>query len=138
MSRLQVTRRRGTLLVIVLLCLMVVGLTSAGLLRWITLHQRQVRQTQWQQQALWLAESGLSRARQRLAADNGYSGEAWQLDAQQLSRDHAGVVTIQCEVISESDEQQLVVEAIYPADSIHRVTHRIAVPLKTNNSGDTP
>gem|GEM_PF-4724892 len=34
-------------MVIVLLCLMVVGLTSAGLLRWITLHQRQVRQTQW-------------------------------------------------------------------------------------------
>lgn len=136
MNTSGVARRRGSLLVAVLACLLMVGLTSAALVRWMTLHQRQLRSVQWRQQSLWLAESGLSRARQRLTADAEYVGETWRIEGPQLSHGNAGVVTIVCEDETETGTPQLVVEALYPADSIHRVMHRISVPLKQQNTGD--
>lgn len=136
MNTSRIVRRRGSLLVAVLACLLMVGLTSAALLRWMTLHQRQLNNAQWRQQSLWLAESGLSRARQQLAMDAEYEGETWRVEGQQLSRGNAAVVTIVCEAETETGEPKLVIEAVYPADSIHRVMHRISVPLKKQNSGD--
>ena len=129
--------RRGTILVAVLICLLAVGLIGAGLVRLLTLHPQQLRMQSWQQQAAWLAESGLSRARSRLAEDDQYEGETWQVPAEQLDGKYAGVVTIQLQPVDDEPQQQtLLIEAIYPDDPIQRALHRIEIQVTNDRTGD--
>ena len=99
--------RRGLTVVAVLMCLIVLTLIGAALLK-LGLVRRQInRDVELRLQAEWLVESGVSRALAR-AAESDYKGETWrlsaadlglperseQINAQEKSRVDAAIVTI--------------------------------------------
>ena len=116
------TRRRGAILVAVLVCLMVVILLAGSLVQAIISRHRQLRIQEHQAQAQWLAESAVERGAARLRAAADYQGETWQAAAEELDADRSGVATIRVEMIEGLPQRRrLVVEAAYPDDPHRRV-----------------
>ena len=76
--------RRGMTVVAVLVCLLVMMLLGAALLKLALAEREQQPRSERRLQAEWLVESGLERARARLAADASYAGETWPLSAADL------------------------------------------------------
>ncbi len=71
-------------------------------------------------QTRWLAEAGVERAVARLAADAGYTGETWNIPADEIAGGKGGVVRIRTETIAGSPEGRTIrVEADYPDDPQH-------------------
>ena len=81
----QKRSRRALTTVAVLVCLIVITLIGAALLKVGLAQRNQVRSQEHRLQAEWLAESGLDRALGRLAADRNYRGEEWPIRAEDLS-----------------------------------------------------
>src|SRR5919108_331003 len=71
------TIRSGAALVVALICLLLVGVLAATLVRSAVMQHDQVLQEQWQIQAETLAASALDRAVVQLSSDPNYPGEAW-------------------------------------------------------------
>lgn len=118
----SMTPRRGLALVPALVCVVLVGLLCAAVLR-LAHAQRGVAAAEGRRmQAEWLAESGLARASARLAADPGYKGETWELSPAALGSDEAGVVRIAVEPVeSDKARRRVRVVAEYPrGESPHR------------------
>jgi Tfp pilus assembly protein PilX len=112
-SRLR--HRRGAFAVVVLVCLLIAGMVLASLVRLALIQDRQSRSDQWRIQAGWLAESGLSRAASRLAADPKYPGETWEIGSDTLHGE-SGVVVIQVQKETAGAGRRLVIaEAAFPA-----------------------
>jgi Tfp pilus assembly protein PilX len=109
--------RRGLTLVAALVCLIVVGLICASLLRLAHAQRSQVRGLEHQAQAEWLAESGLDRAVTRLQDDRSYTGEMWSLAPDALGGRYPGVVRIVVSSTNSSTTRTIRVEADYPAGS---------------------
>jgi Tfp pilus assembly protein PilX len=76
--------RRGLMVVAVLVCLVVMMLLGGALLKVAFLERESNREAELRLQAEWLVESGLERARARLAADASYPGETWTPSAADL------------------------------------------------------
>ncbi len=86
-------------------------------------------------QAEWLVESGLERARARLAADSSYAGETWTLGASDLGLPESpaivtgagngdrggGVVTITVDRSGQDRGGECRVQADYPRDGPHPI-----------------
>jgi len=124
-------RRRGAVLVMVLICAIVVLAILLSLVKLAVAGRRVVDQQSWQVQAAWLAESGLERAAWRLAADADYRGESWTLPAEQLAGADAAVVQIRVETIPEQSNRRLVrVQADYPDHPQHRARESKQVVLE--------
>ncbi|MEX2285766.1 MAG: hypothetical protein WD648_01675 [Planctomycetaceae bacterium] len=124
--------RRGGVLVVAMICLVLISLILSSLLKLSTMHHRQMRYEQQQLQADWLAESGLERAAGRLAADRNYSGETWKVSAADLGQQDGGEVQISLAAVADRPEVRAIsVVAIYPSESSqfaqrsHQVTVRI-------------
>jgi len=114
-------RRRGAVLVMVLVCMMVALVILTSLVKLAAAGRRMTDRQAWQVQASWLAESGLERAAWRLAADADYTGETWTLSADQLAAADAAVVRIEVETIPEQPNRRLVrIRADYPDHPQHR------------------
>ena len=82
-------------------------------------------------QAEWLAESGLERARARLAAKPDYRGETWEIAADALDAYAPGVVRITVATPRDhADQRQINVQAEYPKGIEDRARHsrRVVVP----------
>jgi hypothetical protein len=78
-------------------------------------QRRRMETELWQLQAGWLAESGLERAAQRLAAKSDFAGETWSIPAQLLGGSYAAAVRIRVEAVRDQPKSRLVrVEADYP------------------------
>lgn len=77
-------RRRGAALAVVLVCLLVMTVVGAAVAQSLLAGRREARREQDRLQTLWLAESGLARARARVDADPAYSGETWRISADEL------------------------------------------------------
>lgn len=107
--------RRGAVLIAALVCVAVAAVVFMSALK-IASSQRQRMETElWQLQAVWLAESGLDRAAERLAAKPDFSGETWSIPAEQLGGSYAAVVRIRVESVRDQPNSRLVrVEADYP------------------------
>jgi Tfp pilus assembly protein PilX len=113
-------RRRGALLVVVLVCLAVATAISVVVVRQIATEHRAVQMNHRSLQASWLAEGGIERAVARLVADPKYAGETWTIPANELAADDSAVVRIQVETIAGQPERRSVrVEADY-ADAPER------------------
>jgi type II secretory pathway component PulK len=126
-------------MVAALVCLLVVLIMGAALLRGLIVHQRQSRHEVQRVQALWLAESAVGRAVARLQADPSYDGETWEPGGDALDGDGAAWVRIDVEEMEGQAEQKRVrIEARWPNDPLYRSIHRkeLIVPLK--GSGDSP
>jgi hypothetical protein len=121
-----------------LVCLTVVSLLCAALLKQARLQRQSVRTESRRLQAEWLAESGAARAAARLAADEGYRGEDWRVDAGALGGPAAGVVRIAVEPEDGRPRGRRVrVEADYPEDESERsrVSKSLTINLGPRPSG---
>src|SRR4051812_26209456 len=77
-------RRRGAFTVVVLVCLLISTMLLASLLKLALMHDGQSEHVLLRLQTAWLAESGLERAAERLAAGPAYNGETWTIKADRL------------------------------------------------------
>jgi hypothetical protein len=135
--------------VAVLICLVVLTVTSGAVLRVCLAHRALVRAEEHRLQAQWLAESGVQRALARLAVDHEYAGETWALGevdlglperppAKGTTQDSvrgAALVTIVVERVREGDAggRRLRVQADYPRDAPARSRHskQVLIDLAT-------
>jgi Tfp pilus assembly protein PilX len=147
--------RRGLMVVAVLVCLMVMMMLGAALLR-VALYERDSNRDQERRlQAEWLVEAGLERARARLEADAGYAGESWPISAADLGLAEAGetsaaaenaghasgVVTIAVDRPGgASGRVRVRVQADYPRDGPHpsRQSGERFIELEPQKTGATP
>ena len=131
------TRRKGLVIIPALVCLLLVTLLCGAMLKLAKTRRDVARDEERRMQAEWLAESGLSRASARLAADGGYRGETWDVPARALGGELTGRVTIA--VVPDKDRpgrRSVRVEADYPPgpDRARQSKHTI-VDLRTENPG---
>jgi hypothetical protein len=86
--------------------------------------QHQMRQLEHRQQAFWLAESAVQRARHALAESSDYTGETWQLSADDQGVSQTGRAVITVEAGGDSDTERVIrVAAFWPDDPVHRVLY---------------
>lgn len=130
-------RRRGILLIAVMICLLVVMGVSAGTVRMMMLQHRQSRVLQRQFQAEWLASAGVDRAAARLGADSAYPGEVWRVAETQLGGD-TGAVTIEVAPNAKDQQHQIIVRAAYPEDASRRVVVERQASIPFAMTGETP
>lgn len=131
-------QRRGTIIVAVLVSLLVVSTLAIQVTRSTIQRQRQVRMTQNQLQSLWTAESAVGRAVSRLRNDPQYSGETWQIPAEQITGEKSATVEIKVESVEDgSMQRRIIVEAFYPSDSADRIGTQKTVSIQLRNEGDT-
>ncbi len=115
-------RRRGMILPIVLIGLLVVALIGSAMARTVLLQHRSARRAEQEQQAAWLADSALQRAQARLASDADYTGETWIVSAAQLQSGFSGAAVIRVESVE--GVKRIVIEAVYPEHSLQRILQR--------------
>ncbi len=107
----QSDSRRGSILVIVLVSLLVASMLGVGLIKTVLIHQRQMRVLSGQQQGLWLAEAGVQRAARQLVDTPEYEGETWEVSADVLGASRTAAVTIEvAEADDGSDEREIRVQ----------------------------
>jgi Tfp pilus assembly protein PilX len=131
--------RRGAVLVMTLVCLLVVGSLGVLMLRSALHEVGQSRTREQQLQTLWLVESGLERGLSRLAASSDYSGETWRIAADELNGQDAASVRIVVERIEDIPLARLLtVEAIYPDEPLHRIVQRRTIQIELLSPGGDP
>lgn len=124
------TRRRGAVLIIVMICLMLITLLMASLLKSALLQRRQIIKEQYRIQAEWILESALERAALQRSKDPEYQGEVWQISPVELGTRYAGSaeITLQPEG---KDDRLISIQArvIYPENTSLSVTRTKKVIL---------
>jgi hypothetical protein len=117
-NAVHVESRRGGIMVIAMVCLVITTLILGSLLKMVTMHHTQMRYEQQRIQADWLAEAGLERAADKLTADPNYSGETWQIPAAEMGGEQGGSVQIAIEPAPGHPDQRIVsVAAIFPTET---------------------
>jgi hypothetical protein len=127
--------------VVVLVCLLVITLIGAGLLRIVGSQRTLIQGEERGLQADWLAESGIERAAARLAIDPDYRGETWSIPADALGGPSPAVVSIKAGPHRDGPDRRLVtVQADYPSDTDRRVrsSKQSVVDLGPGRAGATP
>ena len=141
--------RRGMTVVALLICLILVTLISAAILK-VSMAQREfIRAQERRLQAEWLVESGMERCLAVLAADRNYAGETWRVTAGDLglSRESqssradektdraAALVTITVGRLPESPLRRVIrVQADYPPDLPRRARHSKQTSIDLDSS----
>ena len=146
--------RRGMTVVAVLVCLIVLTLMGAALLK-LGLVRRQInRDFEIRLQAEWLLESGVDRALAR-AAESSYKGETWRLGAADLGLPDpsetkvgqieanvaAAIVTIDVDQPgTDAGRRRIRVQADYPLEGEHRTRYsqELLIDLEPIKAGATP
>ena len=135
-DRPSIDRRRGLVSVAVLVALFVIGLICAGLLKVAFARRVEVAMEERRLQAGWLAESGVDRALARLNTSGDYTGETWELPAEDLGGRGAATVAIQVEKVADHpDRRKVRVQADYPSGSNlrSRQSREIIVAVKSSS-----
>jgi hypothetical protein len=117
---------------VVLVTLLVSTMVLASLLKLALLHDGQSGHVLLRVQTAWLAESGLERAAERLAADPAYAGETWKIAADRLGGLDAAAVVIRVKKDDSQTDRRLVeVEASYPSEGTPqaRLTRQTTITL---------
>ena len=115
------SRRRGAIILIVMVCLLLISMIGASLLKLATAQRKQSRREQLRLQAAWLAESGVERAAVKLVADSKYSGETWELKADELGAGRPGRVRIEVKPDDRNSNRHVVsVVADFPSNTEQR------------------
>jgi Tfp pilus assembly protein PilX len=125
--------RRALLVLSVLACLTLVMLLAAAWLRILVLERQQLRAQQNRMQAEYLAQSALSRAAARLAANPKYDGETFRASAESLGAGSPAAVTIRVEAGDDPQDRLVTASAQVPADGRDRAQRSIQqkIPLLT-------
>ncbi len=115
------TRRHGAVLVAAIVCLVVVMLMGAAILRSIAIRHRQGREDLYRMQSLWLAESAAERCAARLRDDPTYTGETWRVRLAHGAAALEGTAVIRVEPAeSQPSTRRVRIEARWPEDPLHR------------------
>lgn len=115
-STTKSSRRAGAVLIVAIVSLIVTSLILASLVQLAAICHQQERAEQIRLQAQWLAESGIERAADRLAADPKYAGESWQIAATDFDSGAEGKVEIS--IAAETNgNQKITAIAIYPSNA---------------------
>jgi hypothetical protein len=146
--------RHGLTAVAVLVCLLVITILGAALLKLTLVERQKNRDLERRLQAEWLVESGVARGLARLAENPGYAGETWQITASELglpesseataglAGDRAGaLVTIRVDRDGEKKGRlRLRVQADYPRDGSRpsRLSQERIIDLEPKKPGATP
>jgi hypothetical protein len=134
--------QRGATLAAVLVCLLVIMLFSAAVVRNLTLRHRALSWEQRDLQCLYLLTSATDRAQTRLAADPAYTGESWDPSEASGGAGETGVAHIRVEASAElPDHYRVSIEALWPDDPVHRArrTTELLIRKKNlSNAGETP
>jgi hypothetical protein len=151
----RIHRRRALTSIAVIVCLIVITLIGAALLK-VGLAQRALAAVDERRlQAEWLAESGLDRALARLSADANYTGEEWPVRAEDLSLSpdsiavHPGgsaagpaaLITISVDRPKGSaNRRRIRVQADYPLDPSKRSRHtkEVLIDPEPDKAGVAP
>ena len=129
--------RRGAAMVIALVCLSVVMLLSATIVRNLVFHQRQTRADQQRLQALWLAESAVDRAYAALRSDPEFTSSVWHVELAGAHGTQTGVAEITVELDEGLPRQRRVrVVARWPDDPVYGSVHRKNLIVNLPESGD--
>jgi hypothetical protein len=116
---MKTTHRRGAILAVALVTLLVVGLLAGLVLQRSLSAHRQLRLHGLQLQAEALAEAAVARGIAMRRADAEYTGETWQVSQENLPE--KGAATIRVEAAADKPGHiQITVEARYPDDSLQR------------------
>lgn len=111
-------QRRGAVLIMALVCLVLAVMIGGALLRWVVLEHKLLATRADQSQARWLAEAAIERAAVRLASDAEYPGEIWEIAAGELPSGQAGRAELRIDAIEDQARQRsITVVAEYPLDA---------------------
>lgn len=153
--------RDGMILMIAIVCVAVASMVFMAVLKTAVTERSAIEARHWQEQARWLAESGVERAAARLAADPAYRGETWRIPAEEIDGNDAGVVKVEVseeqegengkgeegekekesQAVSDSHSSPLIsrhfsvrVQADFPDDPHHRARYTKQVPMEIGSS----
>lgn len=130
--------RRGAVLAALLICLLLVMLVSAALVRGLVVQHRLVRSESQRLQAIWLAESAVDRAIVKLRSDAGYAGETWAVSFGEPADKPGGVAVIRVEAVEGAAEQRTItIEARWPDDPVFRVLEQRQLIVDLVDSGES-
>jgi type II secretory pathway component PulK len=121
--------RRGTVLILALVCLALITVMGGALVRWAFMEHKLLRSREEASQARWLAEAGVERAAAKLSAGKrlgepaDYTGETWLIPAADLPGGQAARVRVQVTSIEEG-RRSIDVEVEYPLESVAAVRVR--------------
>ncbi|MHB0956956.1 MAG: hypothetical protein ACYC6N_22485 [Pirellulaceae bacterium] len=125
--------RPGVVLAATLICIVIALMLAGALTKAMLLQHRQVQLGTYQQQSFWLAESGVQRALYSLDASADYAGETWEVPAETLGSEAAGVVVIQVQPVTQPESGWDVrVESRYPAEALPRALYVREVFVNAN------
>lgn len=136
------TARRGLVLLMTIAVLAIASILLAVWAKDAIDQHRQLRLRARQLQADWLVESGVDRAAARLAADADYTGENWNIPADELGGTGGAVVVIRAEAQPDEPQSRLVhVAADFsaaPAPQANRVRRSKEVVIELEAPGESP
>ncbi|MCA9153269.1 MAG: hypothetical protein KDA38_00715 [Planctomycetales bacterium] len=131
----HINRRRGVLIVAVMVCLFVVLGIAGSTVQALVREHRQSRTTMRRAQTEMLARSALDRASARLRQDSSYMGETWHVVDGQLA-DGGASITIVVEPGDQPNQRLISVEATYPKQSATPVLIQRHESVSVVDSGD--
>lgn len=118
MTSVRPSQRRGTVLIVALVCLLIVMALVGSLLQGTLRARRQLHAERDRRQTELLLQAGIERAAFRLAKEADYRGETWALPAESLLGTGEGQVTIKAARDAEDDPFEVNVVAEYPVGSV--------------------
>jgi type II secretory pathway component PulK len=132
-------QRRGAVLLMALVCVTLLILFGASLVK-LALMERNLLQSQQQtSQARRLAEAGFERAAARLATDRDYQGETWSLSGDEAVAGRPAAVTIRVSAVSGGpDRRRIEIQADYPSDTAARARKSMQGEFNLASTGDVP
>ena len=107
----SVPRRRAVVTVMVLVVLLLLSALVIEFVRRAVSDRRQMRQELAYQQTIQLADAGVAKLRQKIATDDAYSGETWELPAGDIHQKNTASVTISI------NDDTATVAALYPSNA---------------------
>jgi type II secretory pathway component PulK len=113
--------RRGGVLLIGLVILVVIMIIEGVLIRASVSRRQQFARDELRVQAEWLVQSGLSRARARLAQSDAYTGESWAVSSDDLNGRDAASVRVDVETPqARPDERHVRITVDLPTEGLRR------------------
>lgn len=124
------TRRRGTVLIMFMLSLLLLSLTVGVLIRASLIQRNLVGGGERRVQADWIVHSAAARAAQQLKTNPEYSGETWNIPAEALGQPDAAVAEIEVTTDPAATSRRLVnITVNYPPGVSDRVRASRTVPV---------
>lgn len=126
------SHRRGAVLIVALVCMLVMMSIVGGMLQGALLARRQLHEQRDLRQAEAILEAGADRAFLRLEKDPLYVGETMMFSAEEIVGSGRAEVSIEVVPAVSDEPKQLRVVVEYPTGQVHsiRKTRRFPVEVK--------